>query len=154
MTRHIRRSAPRPRTTLALTGTVRHIETHLSFDASLALAYCTAYMGRVSSLKVSAAALIRAALLHYAVHLDAADAKAEFAKVRHASAAPVVDDDKQLMAELRLAAAAEDEVMPTLHTIRVGPAAIAAVEEFNARVEAATDELLANRRPRRKAVQA
>ena len=149
MIRHIRRSAPRPRTTLALTGTVRHIEAHLSFDAGLALAYCTAYMGRVSSLKASAAALIRAALLHYAVHLDTA-----FAKVRHASAAPVVDDDKQLMAELRLAAAAEDEVMPSLHTIRVGPAAIAAVEEFNARVEAATDELLANRRPRRKAVQA
>ena len=150
MTRHIRRSAPRPRTTLALTGTVRHIETHLSFDAGLALAYCTAYMGRVSSLKVSAAALIRTALLHFAVHLDTADAKAEFAEVKHASSAPVVDDDKQLLANLRLAAVPLDEPLPSFYWVRVGPAAIAAMEDFEARVEATVNSELANRRPHRK----
>lgn len=150
MTRHIRRSAPRPRTTLALTGTIRHIEAHLCFDASLALAYCTAYMGRVSSLKVSAAALIRAALLHYAVHLDTADAKAEFAKVKHASTAPMVDDDKQLLANLRLAAVPLDEALPGFHCLRVGPAAIKAAEDLSDRAEALAAELLTNRRPRRK----
>ena len=150
MTRHIRRSAPRPRTTLALTGNVRHIEAHLSFDAGLALAYCTAYMGRVSSLKVSAAALIRAALLHYAVHLDTADAKAEFAKVKHASAALMVDDDKQLLANLRLAAVPLDEPLPSFYCVRVGPAAIKAAEDFADRAEALADEMRASRRPRRK----
>lgn len=142
--------APRARATQKLTGTSRKLAASLSFDAELAILYASTWLQRAGGLRVCASGVLRRAVLAYALSLDTADAVDELRALRRACTASEVADDARLMAELRLAAAAEDEVMPRFHAVRVGPAAIAAVEDFNARTEAMADELLANRRPRRK----
>lgn len=142
--------ATRARATQKLTGTSRKLAASLSFDAELAILYASTWLHRAGGLRVCASGVLRRAVIAYALSLDTADAADELRALRKACTASEVADDARLMAELRLAAAAEDEVMPSLHAVRVGPAAIAAAEDFEARVEALVSTELANRRPRRK----
>lgn len=145
-----RRSAHYKRLTVPLLNTSRRTPLHLSADAHLALLYAGAWLFRVGGIRVPASGIIRRALVAYCVGLDEADASAEFDAAKRACAASVVDEGQQQTAELRLLMVPADELLPGYHAVRIGPAAIAAAEDFEARVEALVSTELANRRPRRK----
>ena len=142
--------APRARATQKLTGTSRKLAASLSFDAELAILYASTWLQRAGGLRVCASGVIRRAVLAYALSLDTADAADELRALRRACTASEVADDARLMAELRLAAVPMNEPLPSLHEVKVGPAAIAAMADFEARVEATVSIELARLIPRRK----
>ena len=145
-----RRSAHYKRLTVPLLNTSRRTPLHLSADADLALLYAGAWLFRVGGTRVPASGIIRRALVAYCVGLDEADASAEFAAAKRACAASVVAEGQQQTAELRLLMVPADDPLPSFHVIRMGPAAITAMAEFEARVEATLSIELARLIPRRK----
>ena len=142
--------ASRTRATQKLTGASRKLAASLNFDAEFSIQYASAWLERAGSLRVCASGVVRRAVIAYALSLDTADAADELRALRRACTASEVADDARLMAELRLAAVPLDEPLPSLYEVKVGPAAIAAMEDFEARVEATVSIELARLIPRRK----
>ena len=138
-----------PRTTVALSGTTRHLEARLHHASAVGIEYAQAYLCREGSLKVPAAGVLRRAIDLYMRHLqslqtlDTAAAASgctagqlEVTAVHRAcSALRVLPADEQAARE-RLAVAIEaPHPLPAFISILLGPEAIARVDATTARAE-------------------
>lgn len=145
---HVRR-APRPRTTVALSGTSKSTPAHLSFDAELAIAYAQCWLHRAGSLKVPAAGVIRAALVAYARRLHELAPMSAFRDAESACKALVPDLEARQAAELRLYTVPPTEPLPPFEAILRSPVARQQLAATMDRAEALAETVLASRRLRR-----
>lgn len=150
----------RERTTLTLGRTHTRHNTMLDFPAWAALAYAQAQAKHLGGLKVPSAAIVRRALLVYALHLqreaaaeDASRRLTEWRAIKAATAGGIAGDalhgtgteaEAQAQAEGRLQALAlipEGQPLPSFIETLVGPSVVAARAAARAELDRRLDAM-------------
>lgn len=137
------RPAPRPRTSLPLTGTVHKHVALLDSDSALAVEYAQQWQRRHGSLKVPAGGIVRRALGLYVKHLAAAEGRTEVRATAQACKATTRPSEEHQLALLRLHAVPDEEPLPLFEVIRDGARVVAERFAFHRRL----DELLGEDAP-------
>lgn len=118
------RSSPYVRTTMQLTGTVRHADLRLSFQAVASAQLTVQMLARASSPRPTLSAVARRALLDYAKRVEAMtqDERArEARRVSDASRGMPPDREEVERVKASLEAAAEGAPLPTLAEVTCAP---------------------------------
>jgi hypothetical protein len=116
---------PRPRTTLALTGTHHKLLAALDADSLLGIEHAQQWQRRQGALKVPAAGIVRRAIAVYIGHLARADGLAEVRATERACKASMRTEEDHRLALLRLHAADLSAPLPPFEVVRDGARVVA-----------------------------